>query len=351
MGGIGISIGPHDARDLSFLFLPCMPEALRRAVDQMQRKPLYSCAVYISSGLSSVASRAASAASAASSRVAVVDTFTDAAYARSSVKLVAEPEHLLCAAEAAAAAALDVVDLTQEPHPAPHPRQGAVDMVSFMPLTEQRASVIGADLATCDELAWQLGQRLGEAHGVPVLMYGPRAGRTLLETRRGTSFFRSTRAGSMPAPTTTLSLDFGPGTKAAAGAVGGEDSPLAEGVAEAALPELLLPPRLGASIIGVQTYVTNFNVCVEGGTLEACRSAASALRSRYQVQVMALPHEGETHEIGCNLQASEDLDSPSREDVLACLREHLPTDAAIRHSYVIGLAPDEALRKGAELLA
>ena len=30
-----------------------------------------------------------------------------------------------------------LIDLSQEPHPAPHPRYGAVDMVSFMPLSEQ----------------------------------------------------------------------------------------------------------------------------------------------------------------------------------------------------------------------
>ena len=79
---------------------------------------LHSCAVYLSSGLSSVASRVATAA-AQVPRVAVVDTFTDVAYARSSVKLVAEPEPLLKAAKAAVAEGLALIDLTQEPHPAP----------------------------------------------------------------------------------------------------------------------------------------------------------------------------------------------------------------------------------------
>ena len=85
--------------------------------------PRYSCAVYISTGLSSIAARAAAAA-AAIPAVAVVDTFTDVQYARSSVKLVAEPEHC-CLATRAAAVALKEVDLSQQPHPAPHPRQGA----------------------------------------------------------------------------------------------------------------------------------------------------------------------------------------------------------------------------------
>ena len=74
--------------------------------------PRYSAAIYISSGLAANAARAAAAA-AAIPRVAVVDTFTDVAYARSSVKIVAEPEPLLQAAEAAAAEALNLVDLAQ----------------------------------------------------------------------------------------------------------------------------------------------------------------------------------------------------------------------------------------------
>ena len=115
-------------------------------------------------------------------------------------------------------------------------------------------------------------------------------------------------------------------------------------------PCYILPRHLGVSIIGVQTYVTNFNVCVEGASLEQCKAAAAALRSKHGVQVMALPHEGETIEIGCNLQASDTVDSPSREAVLSCLRESLPESAGIPKSYVIGLTPDDARQKGEEQL-
>ena len=92
----------------------------------MASRPLYSCAVYVSSGLQSVASLCAAAA-ARVPRVAVVDVFSDPAYARSSVKLVAEAGPLVKAAEAAAVEALSLVDLSKEVHPAPHPRQGSVD--------------------------------------------------------------------------------------------------------------------------------------------------------------------------------------------------------------------------------
>ena len=251
------------------------------------------------------------------------------------------------AVEAVANDALSQLDLSKEPHPAPHPRQGAVDMISFMPLSEQRASAIEDDLNACEECAWQLGARLGAVDaeaGTPVLMYGRRAGRTLVETRRGTHFFRSTKAEERrPDPFCSLKPDFAP-----KGMVSWTDDYI-QHEADHHGPCYTLPRHLGVSIIGVQTYVTNFNVCVEGASLEQCKAAAAALRSKHGVQVMALPHEGETIEIGCNLQASDTVDSPSREAVLSCLRESLPESAGIPKSYVIGLTPDDARQKGEQL--
>lgn len=290
----------------------------------------YSCAVYLSSGLSSIAARVAAAA-AAIPRVAVVDTFTDEAYARSSVKLVAESEALLLGAQAAAAEALEAIDLSQQPHPAPHPRQGSVDMISFMPLSEQSAGAIRDQLEECDQLAWRLGSELG-ALGCPVLMYGDRAARSLVETRRGTSFFRSTKAASPREATAELPLDF-----RAAGS---------DGVSAAGLPQ-----RTGVAIVGVQPYVTNFNICVSNATLEECRAAASAVRAAFGVQVMALPHAGGTHEVGCNLQASATTDSPDRQAVLDVVAAALPDAALVQRSYVIGLTPAEANAKAEGILA
>ena len=74
-------------------------------------------------------------------------------------------------------------------------------MVAFMPLSEASATELEAELAECDALAWSLGKSIGEL-GCPVLMYGARAGRSLLDTRRGTSFFKSVRGPC--APTTDL---------------------------------------------------------------------------------------------------------------------------------------------------
>ena len=286
--------------------------------------PLYSCAIYISSGLASVASRAAAQA-ARVPRCAVVDTFTDSSYARSSVKLVAERAPLLEAARCAVSEALSLVDLSREPHPAPHPRCGAVDMVAFMPLSDLRADAIASELADCDGLAWELGERLGELGG-SVLMYGKRAERTLLEARRGTSFFASTDASVPRDASATLPLDFG--------------APLAQ--------------ARGVSVVGAMPYVTNFNVRVGGASLAECRAAAAALRSQMSVQVMALPYgepEAGAHEIGCNLQATSSADTPTTAAVLELIASRLPSHASVLQSYVIGMMPADARARGEAVLA
>ena len=61
------------------------------------------------------------------------------------------------------------------------------------------------------------------------------------------------------------------------------------------------------------------------------------------VQVMALPHAEGSCEVGCNLQASQDRDSPALDDVLAFVSGRLPAGARVARSYVIGLTPGEAL--------
>ena len=82
------------------------------------------------------------------------------------------------------------------------------------------------------------------------------------------------------------------------------------------------PPKWGVAIVGSQSYVTNYNVAVANASLEDGRAAAAAVRSAFGVQVMALPHAADDFEVGCNLQASDDRDSPPVEDVLACVKRN-----------------------------
>jgi len=63
------------------------------------------------------------------------------------------------------------------------------------------------------------------------------------------------------------------------------------------------------------------------------------------VQVMALPHEAGTIEIGCNLQASVERRSPPTQSVLDYIVSVLPRTASVSQAYVVGLKPNEALER------
>ena len=112
-----------------------------------------------------------------------------------------------------------------------------------------------------------------------------------------------------------------------------------------------LPQDRGVAIIGVQPYVTNFNIAIRGASLDACKAIEASIRTTFGVQVMALPHADDLVEIGCNLQAGDERDSPSREAVLALIAGELPSEASIARSYVIGLTPAEAHAKGEDMLS
>jgi glutamate formiminotransferase len=276
---------------------------------------MQACAIYVSSGAAALAAQIASLA-ARSPSVAVVDTFCDASYARSSVKIVGHPVHLLPAALAAARLALATIDLSTQPHPAPHPRCGAVDMVSFMPLSNQAAACIADDLQICDKLAWDFGASLGSL-GCSVLMFGQAARRSLRDTRRSTSFF-SSATDVAPHVFSTLRSDFGPD---------------------------IICQKSGIAVVGSQPYVTNFNIQVSCASMGACKQIASKLRSEMRVQVMALPHAGDTIEIGCNLQATQTEPCQSTESVLKFVTDLLPEGSSVLRAYVVGLTPEDALQR------
>ena len=292
---------------------------------------MHSCAIYMSTGVAAIAAQVAACA-ARFPRVAVVDTFTDAAYARSSVKLVGKSGPLLCAAQAAAVLALSSIDLSQQPHPAPHPRCGAVDMVSFMPLSDRKTTELQGSMKECDELAWELGRSLGAA-GCPVLMYvflllhcsifndspryGARSSRTILETRRCTTFFSSTDAAAPRHVASSERPDFGPND---------------------------IPPNFGVAIVGSQAYVTNFNIQIASASLDDCKQVASKLRADLKIQCMALHHGCNMIEIGCNLQATDVMGCPSTDLVLNSVRRLLPATAIVSRAYIVGLTPSEALQ-------
>ena len=151
----------------------------------------------------------------------------------------------------------------------------------------------------------------------------------------GTSFYHSTRRSASKEVRTYLPLDFGISESR-------EDT-------NDYNDEISLPQTCGVSIVGSQPYVTNFNVVVNGASLELCKETANSVRNAFGVQIMALPHIN-GHEIGCNLQASNDHCSPDRDEIVQYIRASLPENVSIERSYVVGLTVDEAIEKSKLLL-
>lgn len=102
------------------------------------------------------------AAAAGARGVRVLDLERDPDHNRSVLTFVGEPEPVAEAAFAAAAKAVELIDLTR--HRGQHPRMGAIDVLPFVPLQ-------GASMDDGVALARRVGLRIGTDLGVPVFLY------------------------------------------------------------------------------------------------------------------------------------------------------------------------------------
>jgi glutamate formiminotransferase len=93
--------------------------------------------------------------------VSIADWSADADHHRSVITFLGPPERVLEAAKALAEAVLENVDMRE--HTGEHPRQGALDVVPFIPLR-------GVDTEGAVEIARAFGEWLG-GRGVPVYYY------------------------------------------------------------------------------------------------------------------------------------------------------------------------------------
>jgi glutamate formiminotransferase len=92
----------------------------------------------------------------------LLDLQRDADHNRSVLTFVGPPEKVSSSAFAAAAKAIELIDLNR--HEGQHPRMGALDVLPFVPLQ-------GTTMGDCVELARTVGRRLGDELGLPVYLY------------------------------------------------------------------------------------------------------------------------------------------------------------------------------------
>ncbi len=140
----------------------------------------------------------------------VLDVQIDAEQNRSVVRFAGEPPAVERAALAAAAVAVEQIDLTR--HTGTHPRIGAIDVVPFAP-------VAGATIADCVALAERVGEALARELDLPVYLYGEAARRP---ERRDLAAIREGQFEGLRAAVDADGArrpDFGPARLGPAGAV------------------------------------------------------------------------------------------------------------------------------------
>ncbi len=123
---------------------------------------LVECVPNISEGRDRKVYEAVAQAAASVPGVSLLDVDPGQETNRTVITFVGEPEAVLEGAFALIRKAAELIDMRR--HHGAHARQGAVDVVPFVP-------VAGVTMEECVELAHRLGKRVGEELGVPVYLY------------------------------------------------------------------------------------------------------------------------------------------------------------------------------------
>jgi glutamate formiminotransferase len=172
--------------------------------------------------------------------VKITNYSSDPDHNRSVITYLGRPDAVLEATKAMAAKALELIDMTR--HQGSHPRQGAVDVVPFVP-------VRGVETAEAVNISRQFGRYLGGL-GVPVYYYEDSA------TRPERTLLTSIRKGQYEALAEKLKKpEWAPD----------------EGPAR-------LNPKAGATVTGARFPLIALNVNLRTADLNIARSIAGAVR-------------------------------------------------------------------------
>lgn len=239
--------------------------------------------------------------------VVLLDYSSDDDHNRSVLTFVGTPEGVEEAAFAAIKKAAELIDLDE--HEGEHPRIGATDVVPFIPIA-------GVTMEECVAIANRLGKRVGEELSIPVYLYEQAATRpereNLANLRKGE--FEGLKAEILDHP--DRQPDFGPAELG----------------------------KAGATVIGARSFLVAYNVYLNTEDVSIAKKIAKAVRHssgglRY-VKGLGLLVDGQA-------QVSMNLTNFTRTPVYRVVemirREATRFGAAISHSELIGLIPQQAL--------
>ena len=239
--------------------------------------------------------------------VVLLDRHSDMDHNRSVLTFVGAPEAVEEAAFRSIARAAELINLDE--HRGAHPRIGATDVVPFVPIS-------GVTMHECVDIAHRLGKRVGEELGIPVYLYEEAAAvperQNLENIRKGQYEALKDEIGVIP----ERKPDYGP---------------LRLGTA-------------GATVIGARQFLIAFNVYLTTGDVKIAEKIAKTIRHssgglRY-LKALGLLVEGRA-QVSMNL-------TNFRKTALAQVvemirREAARYGAAIHHSELVGLIPQDAL--------
>ena len=251
----------------------------------------------------------------------VLHTTMDPDHHRSVITAIGSPSSVEEGAVAAAALALERIDMRK--HHGVHPRIGALDVLPFVPLH-------GIDMAGAAELAHQAAARIARL-GIPVYLYGAASkpeGRGLASIRRGGFEALAARP-----PCGRAAADL-PGQ-----GVGGVAEPGAS-----ARGHRFAHPTAGAACVGAREVLLAWNVDVEGVAVAAARGIAAHIREADGgfpgLRALALLLRGQNR-----LQIAMNLEDPATTDPLivfrAIERRVRELGGRIAGTEVIGMLPDQ----------
>lgn len=266
------------------------------------------------------------AASAAFTRAGceVLHTTMDPDHHRSVITAIGSPGAVEEGAVAAAALALERIDMRG--HRGVHPRIGALDVLPFVPLH-------GIDMAGAVALAHRAAGRIARL-GIPVYLYGAASrppGAGLASIRRGGFEALVARSGDVGA-----AADL-PGRGVGRGGARTKQRRFAH-------------PTAGAACVGARDVLLAWNVDIEGVGLDAARSIAAGIREAGGgfdgLRALALLLREQDR-----LQISMNLENPAATDPLEVFES---IERRVRHlggrvtgTEVIGMLPDEVAPEAA----
>jgi len=246
---------------------------------------------------------------AAGDGVTILDVSSDPSHNRTVLTFAATVDAAADAAFRGIAKAAELIDLNA--HTGEHPRIGATDVCPFIPLE-------GATMDDCIALARALGQRVGDALGIPVFLYERAATRpdrvNLADIRRGEFELAKAEIGTNP----NRVPDFGPHRA---------------------------HPTAGATVIGARPFLVAYNVYLGGAeNVPVAKAVAKAVRGSSgglrHVKGLGLEVDGQA-QVSMNLVDTEQ--TPVHRAFEMVKREAEAHGVSPTWSEIIGLVPEQAL--------